>query len=77
MSKGILSNTRRGLDTLVSQLKKKKKRSHPIKKILSEIVAQSYNQICSQIFSVGTKAQVGILGLGPYLVMWICPRRSK
>ena len=56
MSKGILSNTRRGLDTLVSQLKKKKKRSHPIKKILSEIVAQSYNQICSQIFSVGTKA---------------------
>jgi len=40
MSKGILSNTRRGLDTLVCQ---KKKKSHPIKKILSEVVAQSYN----------------------------------
>ena len=26
---------------------------------------------------VGTKAQVGILDLGPYLVMWIRPRRSK
>ena len=26
---------------------------------------------------VGTKAQVGILGLGPYLVMWIHPRISK
>ena len=26
---------------------------------------------------MGTKAQVGILGLGSYLVMWIRPRRSK
>ena len=26
---------------------------------------------------VGTRTQIYILGLGPYLMMWICPRRSK
>ena len=26
---------------------------------------------------VGTQAQIGILGLKPYLMIWICPRRSK
>ena len=31
----------------------------------------------SDILIMGTKTQVGILGLGPYLVMCIRPRRSK
>ena len=26
---------------------------------------------------MGTRAQICILGLKPYLIMWICPRKSK
>ena len=26
---------------------------------------------------MGTMAQIDILGLKPYLIIWICPRRSK
>ena len=26
---------------------------------------------------MGTRAQISILGLKPYLIVWICPRRSK
>ena len=29
------------------------------------------------IISVGVRAQIGILGLGPYSRIWIRPRRSR
>ena len=32
---------------------------------------------CDLMVSVGTRAQIYILGLGPYLIMWMCSRRSK
>ena len=33
--------------------------------------------INSSIINVGTRAQICILGLGPYLMIWMRPRRSK
>ena len=29
------------------------------------------------LIRVGTKAQICILGLEPYLIMWMCPRRNQ